>query len=199
MKVFRDLFKRMGISALWYVGILIVVLIALQIIFNAVGIGEDMRIDVTDAFDNSTRIYMLVIGIVCPPVYLSHYLAAGVTRRQFAVGIFAAAALLSLCLEVLRVPLLIMDNEFSSLAVLVPMLGAVLAFLGGWTAVVGFQFMRGVPIIISIACASAMCYGVISIVELQLPTLAYMGIYIGAILAIGATLLAVVRRIPVRC
>jgi hypothetical protein len=75
----------------------------------------------------------------------------------------------------------------------------VLAFLGGWTAVAGFQFMRGIPIIISIACASAMCYGVIAYERLQLPPLAYMGIYIAAILAIGAGLLAVVRRIPVRC
>jgi hypothetical protein len=49
--------------------------------------------------------------------------------------------------------LLIAGNAFSPLAVLTPVLYRGLAFLVGWTATVGFQYMRFVPIIISTVSA----------------------------------------------
>jgi hypothetical protein len=197
MKVFRDLFRRMGITALWFVGIFLVGVVALQIIFKATGVEGEVAVTVSS--DISVRIYMLVMGIVAPLVYFSPYIEVGVTRKQFAVGICAAGALLSLCLSVLRIPWLIVDNEFSVLAVLLCAFYGALAFLVGWTAAAGFHFMRGLPIVAGIICANALCQGLIALERLQLPLLACLWITVGAILLVGAGLLWVIWRAPVRC
>jgi hypothetical protein len=197
LSVFRDLFRRLGISALWYAGVFAVVILVLQIVFKAAGVDGDVALTVISAI--STRFYMLVLGIVCPLVYFTHYLAVGVTRKQFAVGIFAAGALLSLCFALLRAPMLIIENVFSPLALLVPALYGALAFLVGWTAAVGFQYMRGVPICVGTICAAAMFHGMIAVERLQLPLSAHLPISAGAIALVGAVLLVAVQRIPVKC
>jgi hypothetical protein len=184
----------MGITALWYAGILTVVMIALQIFFKE----TDADMTLVAVSDISTRFYMLVTGIVYPLVYFSHYLAVGLTRKQFAFGIFAAGALLSLCFSILRIPLLIIDNEFSLLAILVTALYGVLAMLVGWTTVVGFHYMRCIPIIASIVFGMVIGCGLMTIAGLQLPLLACIWISVSAILVIGTGLLLTVRRIPVK-
>jgi hypothetical protein len=140
---------------------------------------------------------MLVIGVVCPLIYFAYYLAAGVTRKQFAAGMFAAAAALSLCFAVLRIPLLIGNGGVPALAVLVPALYGALAFLAGWTASVGFQYARGVPIIIGIVCAVVLFNGIVQLERLALPPLARLPAAAGAICVVWALLLRAVQRIPV--
>jgi hypothetical protein len=187
----------MGITALWYVGIFTAVIIALHIVFKAANIHADMTFSVIS--DISMRFYMFVAGIVCPLVYFSHYLAVGVTRKQFAVGIFAAGAVLSLCFAILRIPLLIVNDVFSPLAVLVPAFYGALAFLVGWTAAIGFHVMRGLPIIIGIACSAVMFHGLVALEQSQLPLLACLWISVAAILVVGVGLLLAIWRIPVKC
>jgi hypothetical protein len=197
MKVFRDLFRRMGINALWYVGVFALVMVVLQIIFKATGVDVDVTLLVISEL--STWIYMLVIGIVWPLVYFTYYLAVGVTRKQFTLGLFAAAAVLSLCFAALRIPLLLVRGEFSALAVLVPALNGALAFLVGWTAAVGFQYMRLVPILAGTVCATGLFHGLILLERLGLPPWSDVPIALAALLAVGAALFKAVGNIPVRC
>jgi hypothetical protein len=199
MKVFRDLFRRMGIIALWYVGLFAAVMFALQAVFKVRIMGVDVGVSFLVISDISTRLYMLVIGIVFPLVYFNHYISVGVTRKRFFVGIIAAGTALSLCFTILRVPLLILDGEFSLPAVLVCVLYGTLAFLVGWTASVGFQHMRFIPIVVGTALAPLMYAGLLSLEKLQLPPLAYLWIFTGAILLVGLGLLLAVWRIPVKC
>jgi hypothetical protein len=187
----------MGIIALGYVGGFAAVGVALQIIFKAAGVDFDVTLVVISEL--SARLYMLIIGIVCPLVYFSYYIAVGVTRKQFAVGIFAAGAALSLCFAVLRAPLLIMGGTFSPLAVLVPALYGAFAFLVGWIYGVGFHYMRLLPIGGGILCGTAIVSGLIQLERLQLPPLAQLWIAVAAILVVGVGLLPAVWRIPVKC
>jgi hypothetical protein len=197
MVLFRDLFRRMGVIALWYAGILIIVMVVLQIFAKTTA---DLYVTLAIVSEGSTRIYMLVIGIVCPLTYLGHYLAVGVTRKRFAVGIFAAGAAQSLCFAVLRIPLLIMADEFSLTATLIPAMYGALTFLVGWTASVGFQYMRAVPIVVGLVCAAAAYFGMMVAFEwFGLPTLAHFPIAACGICIVGAALLRVVKRIPVPC
>jgi hypothetical protein len=197
MKVFRDLFKRMGVSALWFLGIFVITIAILYVIFQ--GLSTQVDISLSVVFDIATRVYMVIIGIVCTLVYFPIYLAVGVTRKQFFIGLFASGALLSLCFAVLRIPLLIMSNTLSPLAVLVPALQNTLAFLVGWVGVIGFQYMRTVPIIISITCANLMPQGLIQLEKMELSLLTLLWISIIAIALIATGLYLATRRIPVKC
>jgi hypothetical protein len=187
----------MGIIALWYVGIFAAVMVALQIIFKVTGV--DIGVTFLLISDISTRLYMLAIGIVCPLVYFNHYISAGVTRKQFFAGMVAAGTALSLCFTILKVPLLILGGEFSLLAMLVCVLYGTLTFIVGWTASVGFQHMRFIPIVVGIVLAPLMWCGLLTLERLQLPLLAHLWIFISAILVAGTGLLLAVWRVPVRC
>jgi hypothetical protein len=200
----------MGVAALWYAAVFAVVIAALQIIFKMV-IVDSPSTHISGAaltsagatlmtvYGLSTGTYMLVMGIVCPPVYFSHYISAGVTRTRFAVGIFAAGAALSLCFAVLRIPLLVLYGELSLPAVFLPALSGALSFVVGWTASVGFQYLRFIPILVSTVCGPALFVGIMSLEKLQLPPWSHMSIFACALLTVGAVLLRVVKRIPVRC
>jgi hypothetical protein len=197
MKVFRDTFRRMGVAALWYVGLFAAVMIALQAVFKATGV--DMGVTLLVVSDFSTRLYMLVMGIVFPPLCFAQYLSVGVTRKQFAVGIFAAGAALSLCFAILRAPLSVLDGTFSFLALIVPALYGALAFIVGWTASVGFQHGNFIPAAAGIVVATLLWIGLSALEKLQLPLLAYLWIFISAIFVVGTGLLLAVWRVPVKC
>jgi hypothetical protein len=119
-----------------------------------------------------------------------------VTRKQFAAGILAVAAVMSACFAILRMPLLVAKGDLSALAVTAFMLKEMLAFLAGWTAAVGFQFMRAIPVFLSVICPLFLWAGFSMIEKLSL--LMRLPIFAVAVVALGAGLLWVVRRIPVK-
>jgi hypothetical protein len=187
----------MGVSALWYVCVFAVVTFVLQKVFKETGVDADVTLAVISAA--STRVYMLVIGIVCPVTYFGHYLAVGVTRKRFAAGMFAAGAALSLCFAALRVPLLILEDGFSLTEAFVPAFCGAFTFIVGWTASVGFQYMRAVPIISGLVCSTALYLGMMALEYLGLPAAARLLIAACGICVVGAALLRAVKRIPVAC
>jgi hypothetical protein len=188
----------MGISALWYVGVFAAVIVVLRVVFKAEEM--DVAVTLTSISNISGRIYMIMLGIACPLVYFPRYIAVGVTRKRFALGIFASGALLSLCFfAALRIPLLAWGGGLSLLAVLIPALYGALAFLIGWTASVGFQYTRGAPILVGIVCACAILAGVAALERLGLRSWPSLSIAVCAIGLVGLPLLRAVMGIPVRC
>ena len=129
VRVFLNLFRRMGISALWYIGIFAIVMASLHIIFKITEVN--LSVAFTTILDYSDRIYTLVIGVVYPLVYLSNYFSAGITRKNFAVGLFASASALSICFSILRIPVMIIDGGLDPLALLISALYCAFSFLIG--------------------------------------------------------------------
>jgi hypothetical protein len=203
VRVFGDLSRRVGFASLWYIGIFAVIFVALRIVFYATGL-TDVAASLAQGLSvgGSSVIYLLILGIVFPLVYFPYYIEAGVTRRQFALGLFATAALFSFCLAALRVPLQIVagnpDPLFASSGILTGTVYGAAGFLIGWTSVIGFHFMRGVPIIAGILCAVAMFFGLRFLSSLPVPPWAQLTLMALALCAAGLLLLQAVKRIALR-
>lgn len=201
LRVFRNLFRRMGTNALWYVGIFALVIILLRVIVMAPGVSTDIgkAVTLSQVADFSNKIYLLVLGIVYPLVYFRYYIETGVTRRQFSLGMFATAMLLSLCFAVSLVPLRIAEGTFTPVEILMNAVYGTLCFMTGWTSTVGFQFMRPVPIFVGILCAVSVLHGGLFLSKLSLPLWGYLSIAALAVCLLGFFLLRVVKRIALKC
>jgi hypothetical protein len=194
MKAFPNLLKRMGMAALVFAGAYAVAMIVLKVV--AIAAGFEKELDFAQMSDYTAKIYMLVIGIVCPLVYFNLYVAAGVTRRQFTAGMLAVAAVMSACFAILRMPLLMAHGELTAMSVTASALYGMLAFLVGWTAVIGFQFMRAIPIFLSSISPVFFVLGFLAVEKLS--TAVRLPIFAIAIAALGAGLLWAASRIPVK-
>jgi len=112
----------------------------------AIAIGEIPLGDVLEGFPlgfiMSNAIFLLVLGIVFP-LWLSYYVAQGVTRREYALGLMLSGLLLSLFFAVLNAVFLVClpPGAFSPLDYTV-VIFPFSSFLAGWVCVIGFQFSR---------------------------------------------------------
>jgi hypothetical protein len=213
MRAFPDLLKRMGKSALIFAGVSFAPVLALILIL-ALNPGT---IPVQMATVGATRVdlamsnpifgglaligqiaifYLLVYGIVCSAACFNKYMAAGVTRREFATGMIAAAALLSACFSLLSIPLLLANNELPLLLVLVLALQGTLMFLIGCIATVGFQLTGILSAVLGLIVAFALLFCMSVLSDLQL--YAQLPIFAATIAIAVAGLLWATRRIPVK-
>jgi hypothetical protein len=93
-------------------------------------------------------------------------------------------------------PLLMAHGELTAMSVTASALYGMLAFLVGWTAVIGFQFMRAIPIFLSSISPVFFVLGFLAVEKLS--TAVRLPIFAIAIAALGAGLLWAASRIPVK-
>jgi hypothetical protein len=212
-----ELYKRLGVPALWYTlvssigGSLITFLVSRFVDLDWLAVSRNY---VVLAAPLGPRIFMLIIGIVMPLLYMENFVAAGITRGQFVRGMLAAAALLALSFTLffaLILPLVFrfpggMSGFIPALSGCVQMLWA---FLLGWIATVGFSFRRFVPAAASILTGSVLLsiagglwsgsgkwfFGTLP--PLSEPAALIIITPLSAVIA--AALLKVVPRVPVKC
>ena len=197
LRASSNLYKRMVKDSLWYISVFAIILIILQIILNNTKKGE--MVSVAAAADNSTRVYLLIVGIIYPLMYFPQYMSAGVTRKQFALGLSFAAALLSCSFAALRIPLELIFREFSPLAILTDAAYGIVYFLTGWTAAISFQFMRLHYIILGAFLANVIFITSQSLRDLPLPLAQHLALALTAGLIISAALAETQKRVPVKC
>jgi hypothetical protein len=155
VKAARVLFIRMAVASLWYIVIYALVMFILSVILMKT---SGIPLVLAEHIAISNRIYLLVIGVIYPTV-LKHYVAVGVTRGQFALGLSGAAVALSLCFSLLYCVVLLVNGSFSFLSVATGFTYAVLFFFIGWIAVLGFQLKRIYTAVIGLVCANGLFWG----------------------------------------
>jgi hypothetical protein len=201
------LFKKMLVAAAWYAGIFIAIIIAMTALVKSNGwdaavadaIGMNILNGITVISGYSTQIYMLATGIVFPLIYLQHFIAAGTTRRQFRAGMYAAGVGLAVCLTALRAVVMAAAGGFTVLDGFIGLAGGLLAFVAGWTAAVGFQYMAVGPIVLGIAASCVLWAGWILAERFKAGTVLQFGIGIAEAIAGAFMLTRAVRNIPVKC
>jgi hypothetical protein len=195
-RVTADLYKRMlKISALYIVGFALVLCI-MQIILSR--LGRNDIVYVAAAADNSTRVYLMVVGIVYPLAYFSHYYAAGVTRKRFAIGLASAGALLSCSFAALRIPLELIFREFSPLATVADAAYGAAYFFAGWTAAISFLFGRAIYIFIGFFLTNVMYILLQSARDLNLAPWEHAALSLVAAALIFVALERTARRVPLK-
>jgi hypothetical protein len=208
LRIAGDLFKQVVMIALIYFAICLVIQVGVgQIIFHALGDNEPIVTSLANVLNTSSRTFMFILGIACPLAYFTLYLATGVTRKQFAFGLFAAATLFSCCYAVLiafcsgvlNAPLEFMAGGFAPLALLTNIIYGALNFLIGWTAVTGFQLRRLSSAALGILCAAVVAYWFQMSPSLPYQPGTKLLLAALALCAIGALLLQAIKRIPVKC
>jgi len=153
----------------------------------------------------SNATFLLVLGIVYP-LWLSYYVAQGVTRREYALGLMLSGLLLSLFFAVLNVVFLVClpTNEFSpfdSTSVIFPFA----SFLLGWVCAIGFQFSRwflaaaGIIIAVAIMQLLPLALGRLSEPLSLQGWYLYPAAMLIITLAIAFVLFRMTRRIPLKC
>jgi hypothetical protein len=184
------------------------------VIYSIIGViaittGEIPLGDVIEGFPPSfimgNAIFLLVLGIVFP-LWLSYYVAQGVTRREYALGLMLSGLLLSLFFAALNAMFLVClpPGAFSPLDYTVVIL-PFSSFLAGWVCVIGFQFSRwflaAAGIIIAVAIMQLLPMALERLSELLLLQGSYL--YPAALLIITlATAFILFRltlRIPLKC
>jgi hypothetical protein len=200
-------FKKMGFVSLWYIGISALIFAVLQIVFNAF---EEPAAAFEEAFGGpgiafweasrmSNHIFVLVLGIVYPLMFLEMFVAQGVTRKCFAQGLLAGAAILSACFTTLQIAISLATNSFSAMGITYFAVSLLLGYMTGWVAIIGFQFRRVFPIIAGIVCSSILLHGEIYLAS----RLEYWSVAI-IVLAVVTVCLAlaiprVVGHVPIKC
>jgi predicted ferric reductase len=191
---FSSLRSETHMAEVWNSSTLI--LAALQIIFNAVG---EPAIAFAEVSRTSNHIFVLVLGIVHPLMFLEPFVAQGITRKRFAQGLLAAAAILSVCFVAVQIAVSLATNSFSAKDITYFAVSLLLGYLTGCTAVIGFQFRRVFPAIIGIVCSSILLHG-----EIYLASHSEYWNWAIIVLAVVTVCLAfaiprVVRRVPIKC
>jgi hypothetical protein len=205
-------FKQMGVALLWYLGIFAVAVAILQIIFMLTGVDTSTLIKAnesgftpfltytfTEIFAHSQRVYLLVLGITYPLLFLRYYLEAGVTRRQFALGLSVAAIALSLCFSAIYTGITLFIGIFSPSSMLSGIAHSVIYFFIGWLGVIGFQLQRVYTAALGIICANALLWGTIALTKLSILEWIKPLIVLVAAGLVMAVLLKTFSRIAVRC
>lgn len=150
------LFRRMYISSLWYLAIYALVMTILCIVFVKTGVEQPL--DLAEHIAISNRVFLLVIGIIFP-LSLKNYVAVGVTRKQFALALSAAALALSVCFTVLYAVVLLVSGTFSLSAIFTIFAFALFSFHVGWLAILGFQLKHLYTVIPGLVCAFTLNWG----------------------------------------
>ncbi|MGD7046082.1 hypothetical protein [Jeotgalibacillus proteolyticus] len=87
--------------ALWMIAITLIIFIGIRYVF---GDKNDLGIDGFLVFiENPYKIFMLVIGILSVPSFLTFYVKLGVTRKQYFVGTVISSAALSTIFMIIAV------------------------------------------------------------------------------------------------
>jgi hypothetical protein len=194
MKVFNDMFRRMAVSAIWYVIIFPLVIIAVSI-FVAIG-GEEFDLTLDTIVNYSNHVYLLVIGIISPLVYFTRYVAVGVTRKQIATSLLCSAIVLAAVFALINIPLMLIFGDFYLMQIPTAFARGFASFTIGWLAVSGFHFMRGVPITLGIVCAVALLNSLSHL--WRLPQIAELAIITAIALALAYALLRITQNIELR-
>jgi hypothetical protein len=213
----RYMARSIGISVVFYLSILTLVLIAMTVLLNildkddliSIGDGE-MRIGIL-AYDtvlmNSNAIFLLVTGI-CFPFMLEVLLSNGVTRRQFSISLMAVALGFSLTLTLVQTVAALLLGNFDLLALVVGVVSNYCAWMLGWMTAVGFQLRRVVTATagILIACAAVMVVSVPILsassnwtVSLSAEPLLEFAITLAIIIILTLALPAISKRVPIKC
>ncbi|MDR3053426.1 MAG: hypothetical protein LBU48_06160 [Coriobacteriales bacterium] len=149
MQAFRWLIKQMGLSTLFFLAIFAVVMVVINLMLTHVDVLDaNALLPYSEVLPNSTAGYMLVMGIVMP-LYLEILLGQGATRRQFAVGLLGASALIASALALVNVMIALVLADVTVLSVLGWALGNWFYFLVGWLIVIGYQYRHVITAILS--------------------------------------------------
>ncbi|PPA69099.1 hypothetical protein [Jeotgalibacillus proteolyticus] len=98
-KVAYDMiFVQLGWAA-WMISIALVVYIGLRYFLGTDGIGSGFF----SFIENPYKIFMLVVGILSVPSFLSYYVKLGVTRKHYFTGAALSSAALSLIFMIIAV------------------------------------------------------------------------------------------------
>ncbi len=145
------------------------------------------------------NIYLLVMGIVYPPIAMKLYVSRGLTRKQFFWAYTGAISIISLFL---LIPILASTVHFDSVSLpsaITYYLDMPLFFLIGWTSVVGFQMRKWYKAILGILGAVAMYYAMAAVTEiLALPDLAVLGSVLLLLAAMLVILPRIISEIPLK-
>lgn len=99
IKVTRDMFIEQLKWSLWFIGINIIIHLAMSYFF--VKYRFENISDFTQFVSASITIYMLVIGIIAGSSFLNYYSRLGVTRKDYFYGAALAAIMLSFTLIII--------------------------------------------------------------------------------------------------
>jgi hypothetical protein len=200
--VTKSLLRRLAVNTVWF---LIVFFVIYSIIWVALSGANafDMANPVTSwtlALIASNAIFLLVLGIIYP-LLLAHYVAQGVTRREFALALMASALSIALFFAIFNVVFLALLYPevlpHAPSAAILPFA----SFLLGWVCVIGFQFSRWFLAAASIIIGEALAQLLSTSYEPLFSQGWYLfpALLLAITLATAFTLLLLTLRIPLKC
>lgn len=157
------LFMQAKISV-WFVSFYLLMNYLLIFIFSHNKI-EDIQSVMESFLYSTSKIYLLVIGIVYPLMVTELYISRGLTRKQFFWAFTAAIGIVSLFLLFILTVATLFDGMTLQSA-LSHYLQMLLFYLIGWTAAVGFQFGKWYTAIPGVLSAVGLLYTVTAITSI---------------------------------
>ncbi|WP_096186667.1 hypothetical protein [Evansella halocellulosilytica] len=97
-KLFSDLFREQLKWTYWFLGVLFLAQIGINVILMNTG---EIPMDFFTFSYESGKIYMLVIGVLSVYVFLYHLVANGITRKDYFLGAILSAAAISVAIMVI--------------------------------------------------------------------------------------------------
>lgn len=174
----------------WFVGLWALIMVIILIVFSYAKIDGAPGILIFAMY--TPKIYLLVMGIVYPPIATRLYVSRGLTRKQFFWSYTGAISIISLFLVIPILASVIYFDRISLPSAITHYLHMLLFFLIGWTSIVGFQLRKWYTAILGVLGGIAMFYattavtGIVSSSDLAV---------LGSVLLLLAAVLLILPRI----